>query len=352
VPALAVVLTAAVELLVMHLFPSGTLEFPGIEALEATAFAVGLLALVWRLDRAKGLRGILVVYLLTVVAVYAIPTGLGHDIGRLRQLALPLALLVAALRRWRPLPLALAAVVLAGAWNVIPLAGGWAQAAADRSANPAVWNAPVGFLRAHLSTGYRVEAVDTSQHWPALYLARADIPLVRGWFRQDDRPLAALLYRRRYTGAQYVAWLRRLGVQYVVLTDSPTDYTSRREAKLVRSGETGLKRVLASQEVSIYAVPHAQPIVTGPGRPTVLALRESHLRVHVSRAGTYRVAVRWSPYWHASAGCLGRAPGGLLRLRTRAAATVRIAFDVDAGSLFDAFAGTAPTCPRPPGPSR
>src|SRR5206468_1333649 len=83
------------------------------------------------------------------------------------------ALLVAALRRWRPLPLALAAVLLAGAWNIVPLAGGWAQAAADRSASPAVWRAPVDYLRAHLATGYRVEAVDTSQHWPALYLARA-----------------------------------------------------------------------------------------------------------------------------------------------------------------------------------
>src|SRR3954454_2998265 len=344
VPALAVLLTAAAQVLVMHLFPSGTLQFPGVEALEATAFSVGLLALVWRLERAQPLRGILIVYLLTVVVVYAIPSGLGHDIGRLRQLALPLALLVAALRRWRPLPLALAVVLLAGAWNIVPLAGGWAQAAADRSASPAVWKAPVGYLRAHLATGYRVEAVDTSQHWPALYLARADIPLVRGWFRQDDRPMDGLLYRRRYTPAQYVTWLRRLGVQYVVLTDSPTDYSSRREAKLVRGGNTGLRRVFASREVSIYAVPRPQPIVTGPGGPRVLALRESRLLIHVSRGGTYRLAVRWSPYWHASTGCLAHLPDGMLRLQTRTAATVRIAFDVDAGSLVNAFAGTTPRC--------
>jgi hypothetical protein len=344
VPALAVVLTAALELVVVRLFPSGTLQFPRIEALEATAFCVGLLALAWQLERAQRLRGVLVVYLLTVVVVYAIPSGLGHDITRLRQLALPLALLVAALRRWRPLPLALAAVVLAGAWNVVPLAGGWAQAAADRSANPTVWKAPVDYLRSHLSTGYRVEAVDTSQHWPALYLARADIPLVRGWFRQDDRPVAALLYRPRYTPAQYVAWLRRLGAQYVVLTESPPDYSSRREAKLVRSGDTGLRKVFASREISIYAVPRPQPIVTGPGRPTVLALRESRLLLHVSRGGTYRVAVRWSPYWHASTGCLARDGSGMVRLQTRTAATVRIAFDANASSLFDAFTGTVPSC--------
>jgi hypothetical protein len=345
IPALALLLAAAAELVVMHLFPSGTLEFPGVEALEATAFSVGLLVLVWGLERARRLRAILVVYLLTVVAVYVVPTGLGHDIGRLRQLALPIALLVAALRRWRPLPLAVAAVLLAGAWNIVPLAGGWADAAADRSANPAVWKEPVHYLRTHLTTGYRVEAVDTSQHWPALYLARADIPMVRGWFRQDDRPVAGILYGTRYTPAEYVAWLRRLGVRYVVLTNSPPDFSSRREARLVRGGDTGLRKVFASREVSIYTVPRPQPIATGPGRPRLLALRESRLVLRVSRGGTYRIAVRWSPYWHASTGCLTRLPDGMVRLRTRTAATVRIGFDIDAGSLFDAFAGTAPRCP-------
>jgi hypothetical protein len=39
-----------------------------------------------------------------------------------------------------------------------------------------------------------------------------------------------------------------------------------------------------------------------------------------------------------------RTSDGLVRLQTRAAATVRIAFDVDARSLFDAFAGTPRKC--------
>ncbi|HEY7421875.1 MAG TPA: hypothetical protein VH541_07685 [Gaiellaceae bacterium] len=343
VPAIAVAVAAVAELVTLHLFPVGTLAFPAAEAVQAAAFCLVLLALTWRLERAQGLRGVLAVYLVAVVAIYAIPTGLGHDIARLRLLALPIALLVAALRRWRPLPLVLAAVALAAAWNLFPLASSWASSAADRSANPQVWPAPVSYLRTHLRTGYRVEAVDTVDHWPALYLARADIPLVRGWFRQDDLPVAALLYRR-FTSAEYVAWLRRLGVAYVVLTNAPPDHTSRREARLVRSGHAGLTRVFTNRGVSIYAVPQPRPIVTGPGGPEVLALRESRLRIRVPRGGTYRVAVRWSPYWHASTGCLTRAPGGLLSLRTRAAATVRIGFDVDARSLFDAFADSTPRC--------
>ena len=342
VPAVAVAIAATAEAVTLHLFPVGTLAFPGVEALQAVVFCVVLLGLTWRLERAGGLHGFLAVYLAAVLATYAIPSGLGHDVARVRLLALPITLLVAALRRWRPLPLVLASVALATAWNVFPLATSWASSAADRSENPKVWPAPVDYLRTHLRTGYRVEAVDTVDHWPALYLARAGVPLVRGWFRQDDRPVASLLYRP-YTAAEYVAWLRRLGVAYVVLTDAPSDHSSRREAQLVRSGAAGLKPVFARRGVSIYAVGHPRSIVTGPGRPRVLSLRQSHLVVRVPRAGTYRIAVRWSPYWHASAGCLAR-DGGMLRLRTRAAATVRLAFDVDARSLLDAFAGAAPRC--------
>ena len=90
----------------------------------------------------------------------------------------------------------------------------------------------------------------------------------------------------------------------------------------------------------------ATPIVSGPGRPTVLAFRESHLLIRVSRPGTYGVAVRWSPYWHASAGCLVRSSDGMVELQTHRSGVVRIAFDVDASSLLAAFAGQTPHCRR------
>jgi hypothetical protein len=346
VPALALGVAAGSELLLLRLFPTGgALAFPWYEAAAAGTFCVIGIALAWRIERARVLRGVFGVYLATVALTFVIPSGLGDNVNRLRYLALPLALLTVTLRRWRPWPIALGAVLLAGVWNVSPLAAGWARSAADRSSRPAVWTAPVSYLHAHLRTGYRVEAVDTSEHWPALYLARAGIPLVRGWFRQDDYPFDRLLYRRRLTARQYLAWLRRLGAAYVVLTTAPPDYTSRREAALVRSGATGLTEVFATRDVSIYAVPSPRPIVTGPGDPTVLALRESRLVIRVSRGGTYRVALRWSPYWRTSTGCLRPMPDGMLKLRTTGAATVRLAFDVDARSLFDAFAATTPRCP-------
>jgi hypothetical protein len=345
VPALGLALAAAAELILLRLFPDGgALAFPWYEAVPAWIFCIVCIALVWHIEGATVLRGVFAVYFATIALAFAIPSGLGDNVNRLRYLALPLALLIVALRRWRPLPVTLAVVLLAGAWNVAPLAAGWTRSAADRSSRAVVWTAPVAYLHAHLRPGYRVEAVDTSLHWPAYYLASAGIPLVRGWFRQDDYPFDRLLYRRRFTAAEYTAWLRRLGVGYVVLTNSPPDFTSRREARLVRSGTSGLRLVFATRVVSIYAVPHPQGIVTGPGRPAVLALRDSRLQIRVPRGGTYHIAVRWSPYWHASTGCLTRAKGGMLRLRTQTAATVRIAFDVDASSLLDALVNTAPRC--------
>jgi hypothetical protein len=348
VPALGLGAAVAAELVLLRLFPfGGGLGFPASQAAAALAFCAIGFACTLRLERARVLRYVFAVYAITIAIVYLVPSGLGDNVARLRYLALPLALLVLALRRWRPVKVSLVVVGLALAWNVGPLAAGWARGTQDVTARAVVWRAPLTYLHAHLRPGYRVEAVDTAEHWPAYYLASAAIPLARGWLRQDDFPFDKLLYRARpLTRASYLRWLHRLGIAYVVLTRSPPDYTSRAEARLVRSGHAGLRRVFSTWWISIYAVPRPQPIVTGPGRPKVIALREAHLLVRVSRGGTYRVAVRWSPYWHASTGCLSRSRDGMVELRAHGPATVRIVFDVDASSLIAAFAGTRPACHR------
>ncbi|HLX31448.1 MAG TPA: hypothetical protein VKR79_01640 [Gaiellaceae bacterium] len=323
IPAAALFVAAVAELVLLQLFPAGgTLGFPWSEALEAVAFCLGGIALTRDAANARILRGIFGVYLVAVALSWAVPSGLGHDVARIRLLALPVALLLASLRRWRPLPVVLAAVALAAVWNVWPLAAGWTASAADGSAAAKVWTAPVAYLHAHLRPGYRVEAVDTSQHWSAYYLAGEGIPLVRGWFRQDDFPFNELLYER-FTPAEYLSWLRGLGVAYVVLTRFPPDHTSRAEAQLVRSGAVfGLKRVFATADVAIYAVPDPRPITSAH----VIALHQASLTIRVPRAAIYRIAVRWSPYWHASAGRLSEARDGTIELRTTTPGVVRITF--------------------------
>jgi hypothetical protein len=344
VPALGLAAAVVIELVLLRLFPGGNrFPFAASEGAAAVGFCLVGLACTWRVESARLLRYFFAVYAVAIVGVYLVPSGLGENIIRLRYIAVPLVVLVLALRRWRPLPLALAVLTLALAWNVTPLAAGWATADTNAASHASAWRAPLQYLRAHLQPSYRVEAVDTADHWPDYYLPEAGIPLVRGWFRQDDFPLDALLYRR-FTPPAYLRWLHELGVAYVVMTRAPLDVSSYREARLIRSGRLGLRRVFATREISIYSVPHPRPIVTGPGHPDLLSLGGSRLVVRVSRRGAYRVAVRWSAYWHASAGCLTRTPDGMLRLYTGGPATVRIGFDVDSAALLDAFAGTAPTC--------
>ena len=310
------------ELVVLRVFAAGgTLGFAWIEAVEAIVFCVGGIALTLGADRAAPLRRFLVVYLLVVLATWAIPSGLGHDVARVRLLALPLVLLLAALRRWRPLPVLVAAVLLAAAWNIQPLASQWIASSADGSSAAKVCTAPVAWLHAHLGPGYRVEVVDTSQHWPAYYVAGEGIPLARGWFRQDDFPFNRLLYAPALDYGEYMSWLHRLGIAYVVVTRFPLDHTAVPEEAMVT---TTLPRAFRTVDVSIYSVPHARSIVSGGAE--VLALNQASVDVRVPRAGDYRIAIRWSRFAGSSQGVAYRTADDMVGLRVQGPGTVRLSF--------------------------
>ena len=252
---------------------------------------------------------------------YVVPSALGENIARLRYARVPLALLVLALRRWRPLPPGARRRRLAVAWNVSRSrrAAGRAHAA-DRSANPTTWPRPVALLHAHLGPGYRVEAVDTADHWPALYLADADIPLVRGWFRQDDFPptsSSTASSARRSTSR----WLRALGVAYVVLTDAPPDYSSRaRGERSSRAGEPGCGRSSPrTRSRSTRCRGRADRDRAGPAHGSRRS-RESRLGVHVHarRRRTASPSAGRRTGTPPPAAC-ARRTDGMLRLQTRAA---------------------------------
>src|SRR5262249_50348618 len=151
------------------------------------------------------------------------------------------------------------------------------------------------------------------------------IPLARGWFRQDDFPQNRVLYDEfgRYA---YARWLRALGVRYVVLTSASPDYSARGEARLLRSGRSGLQVVLRTPSGTIYEVPQPRSIGTGPGRARVVSLTETRIVLRLAAAGRYRLAVRYSPYWRPSAGCVSRGADGMLRVETTAPGWLALAF--------------------------
>jgi hypothetical protein len=344
----AIALAGLTELVLWRLFPAGgRYPFSLPEAAAGVVFCLLGLVFTWRVESARVLRFVFVVYLAACVGSYLVPSAVGENVARLRYAAIPLAVLVFSLRRWRPRTLGVGVVALAVAWNLTPLAASFVNGQADVTAHAAAWPRAIAYLRTHLDSNYRVEAVDTAAHWPAVYLAEAHIPLARGWFRQDDFPLNEVLYSRLGPRA-YLHWLRSLGVAYVVLSHAPPDYSARAEAKLVRSGRAGLRPVFRTAKLTVYAVPDPQSIVTGPATPFVVSLSEARLRVLVPEGGTYRIAVRYSPYWRASDGCLSRGPDGMLRLRTRAAQLVGIVFQVDAARALGALTGDGPECRLPP----
>jgi hypothetical protein len=343
-PALAIAAVGAVALLLWRLFPAGgTFPFSTAELLAALTFCGIGLALTWRVERARILRSIFAVYAVTCVVAYAVPSGVGENIARLRYAAVPLAVLTLSLRRWRPLPYALGALALALSWNATPLAFSVVHTTSDPSAEAAYWQPVVRYLHRNLAPSYRVEAVDTAGHWDAVYLARARIPIVRGWFRQDDFPQNELLYDR-FGRRSYLRWLHGLGVRYVVLTDAPVDYSARGEATLIRGGRSGLLPVFRSRHATVYAVPRPEPIVTGPDRPRVLAFRESSLVLGLRRAGTYRISLHYSPYLAAAGACVRESRNGMVVLRARHPGRLKLAFTVTASRALAAIAGSRSSC--------
>jgi hypothetical protein len=59
------------------------------------------------------------------------------------------------------------------------------------------------------------------------------------------------------------------------------------------------------------------------------------------------VAVRYSPYWEASTGCVARSSDGMTLVRTPRAGRVSLAFRVEAKRALDVLDGHAGTsCPQ------
>jgi hypothetical protein len=342
-PGLTLAGFGAVEVVLWRLFPGGRYPFSFPELAAALTFCVLGAAVTWRVEHARSLRWVFVVYLFACLAAYLIPSALGENVARLRYAAVPVAVLALSLRRWRPLPVCLGVFALAASWNVTPIAGQYIKGSSDPAAKAAYWTPAISFLRAHLTPAYRVEAVDTTGHWPAVYLAEAQIPLARGGFRQDDFPMNELLYDH-LAPAAYLRWLRTLGVRYVVLTKAPVDYSARGEAALLRGGHPGLRPVFRTAQITIFEVSHPTPILTGPAPATVVRLTASRVVVDLPRTGEYRLAVRFSPFWHVSDACLSRRVDGMTTLTPRRPGRLELSFRLNAGSALAAVGGRTRIC--------
>ncbi len=339
-----VVVGGLAELVVYRLFGGGgRFPFQLLQLLPALIFC-GLGLIVTRsVPAARPLRGLFWIYLVAVLVTYAVPSSVGSNIERIRYAALPIALIAVGLRRYRPLWLAVPAVALAAVWNLTPIWSSFAQASSDPEAAYSYWQPALTFLKHHSSPSYRVEVVDTAEHWQAAYLPDAGIPIVRGWYRQNDFPQNQVLYDKKLGARAYDRWLRRMGVRYVVLTDAPPDYSSRQEAALVSSGWSGLVLVKRLRHMTVYELPRPTPLLTGPAAASVLWLWPSRLVAEVTAPGSYYLRVRWSPYWQTTDGCVSRGRDGMTRLSVRHAGLVEVSFSMDVTRSLQTLTGTTPS---------
>jgi hypothetical protein len=104
--------------------------------------------------------------------------------------------------------------------------------------------------------------------------------------------------------------------------------------------------VYRTASVTIFEVPSPRRIVTGPGDPRVVELTSSHLTLALPRAGEYRLAIRFSPYWHAAGACLYAGDDGMIRVVEHRAGETRLFFHIGIVRALETVVGTRSNCTR------
>ena len=159
----------------------------------------------------------------------------------------------------------------------------------------------------------------------------------------------------------YEAWLRSLGVRFVVLPRDELDYSAQQEAAILDTGlgrqASNLRLVHRDAHADVYELADPTPIVTSVdlpvlpgGGPAVLRFTATSLSLWLPGPGTYDVRVRYTPFWDSSdpsAICIGA--GGQLRMTrivARRGGPVTMTFDLTlAKSASQALGGTPTACP-------
>ena len=291
------------------------------------------------------LRGVFAVYGFLALAAFAVSSPIGANIGRLLvYMGVPLLLIPLATREFRPRVLSVTLLLGALAWQTFPIVTGVRASTQVQSSAEEYWYPVEAFLAEHGSPDYRVEVVATDHHWEALYLARRGVPLTRGWYRQDDFPANQDLYGE-LTATKYHTWLRRLGVRYVFLPDDRLDYSAHAEAALLRESQV-LPQVARVGGWSVYEVPNATPIATPANVISVREINSEEVTFDVREAGSYRLRLRYTPYWRVIEGdaCVAPREPWATELRVGAPGTVTLRFDVGVGEVVKAVLGRKADC--------
>jgi hypothetical protein len=254
--------------------------------------AIGALLLFLIARPPELLRSVIWLSMLTALAMWLIPNGMGSNFGRMIWFCLPVAVVATGGRKlWMSLllvsPVLLSSANLTvsdlrGAGN--PIASKWYYTPLARELDK------ISGL-----TNYRLEVVAEGAH--AAYDALLDhAMLARGWETQEDNALNRTLKSSTLDATTYKIWLGNNSVGYVALPRSkPEKYP---EFALVSSGRLPyLHEVWKSPDWTLYRVSDPTPIVAAPQK--VLTYSQSKLILRATCACTFSVRIRYSRYLRA-----------------------------------------------------
>ncbi len=261
---------------------------------------LAIAALMWLAlpSDASTLRAGLALYALGCMAAYALATPIGANAARLGTLVGgPLAALVLLSRRRALIVAAVPLLFLQWQPAIRDLANGIGNA----STTAGYYEPLLRFLARQPGPPFRIEIPATRFHFET-YEVAPRFSLARGWERQLDIKDNNLFYDGPLTAAAYDAWLHRLAVRFVAVSDASLDYSAVKETTLIDAGLPYLRLVYRTSHWRVYAVADSTPIVTGAA--TLEALGPNSLTLAAQRAGDVLARVRFSPYW-----ALGRGSG-------------------------------------------
>lgn len=316
---------------------SGQFMFVPKTFLWTVAFAVLAVALPRREDRAIRILGL--TYAAAAIALVVVPNPIGGNLARFGQLlALPLAWHLLPRLRWRNRGVSVLLIAGAAVWPIFPSVTSIGHGAADPSQSRAYYRGLLGFLHTQDPRSGRLEVVFTREHWESLWVAQA-FPLARGWERQTDLGVNAVLYRHSLSAGAYRRWLDDNAVSLVALPNVPIDFGGQAELTLLQRPPSYLVPVWHDANWQVWRVRASQALVTGPA--TLRTLGAASLALDFTHAGTATVRIRGSGMWSVTRGkgCVSHDQDGWLTVQTAGPGPIAVHASVSLGAL-----GAGPRC--------
>ncbi|MCW2492434.1 MAG: hypothetical protein QOH56_3197 [Pseudonocardiales bacterium] len=273
------------------LFPgTGIMPFSATQAIPAAlcGIAVGALA------RQRGIRVTAFLSVAAMPVFLLFPGAVGENITRFAWVAAVPAFVASAAVSRRVLIIVVALMTLWPASDLVgQLHSGGSESSRATFYQPLIQQLMLGRAQdPQSSIGQRLEALDTSNHWPSVYLS--SMSLARGWDRQADRSNNAVFYQPgALTADSYHAWLHDLAVGWVAVPNTALDYASKAEAVIVAEHPAYLKLIWSNSDWRLYRVADATPFAVGA---RVTAVHDTAIDLQTQKPGAVTLRLRWSPY--------------------------------------------------------